>query len=281
MNRGIFIQANRKQYLGALIAKHAMETRGKAKEHGILVSIMLVEEMPAYMKYAGMRYQRRGEMRTHDPADLQFFTLSRFAPPELMHYEGRAIVIDPDIFALADVAPLFDLDLKGNALAACPSKGGFDSSVMVLDCAKLRHWSIEKILGALKDGTADYDDWMRLRKESVLPLSRDWNSLDHLTDETKLLHTTNRLTQPWKTGLPIDFTRNKMPKIFGIIPREPIQKMFGSYATHYQPHPNTEIERLFFTLAREAIQDGAVSRNALQAEIAARHVRPDLLERVS
>ena len=38
--------------------------------------------------------------------DLQSFTPLRFMPPQLMGYEGRAIVIDPDVFAVGDVYEL-------------------------------------------------------------------------------------------------------------------------------------------------------------------------------
>ena len=281
MKKGIFIQANKKQLLGAKIAKHAMETRGDAKELGIPVTIMDVEEIPQYMKYAGMTYKRGGEVRSNNSKDLQFFTLSRFAPPELMNYEGRALVIDPDIFALSSIAELFETDLRGNAIAACSKKDAWDSSVMILDCNKLKHWKMEDILEGLKSGSEDYRVWMQLREESVTPLIREWNSLDELSVDTKMLHTTIRLTQPWKTGLPIDFTINKMPKIFGIIPREPVHKFLGKYPTHYKPHPSKEIEYFFFELAHEALNSGAVTETEVQQEIAAGNIRPDFFEKLS
>lgn len=271
MKKGIFIQANNKQLLGAKIAKFAMETRGKAQERGIPVTIMNVEENPTYMSYAGMTYKRGTETRTHDPNDLQFFTLSRFMPPELMNHEGRALVIDPDIFALADIGELFEMNLQGNAVAACPKKEHWDTSVMVLDCARLPHWNIKNILEGLKNGTEDYRAWMQLKKEKVTPLSRDWNSLDTLTPHTKMLHTTNRLTQPWKTGLPIDFTLGVVPKLFGIIPR-----FLVSRPTHYQKHPDKNIEHLFLTLTKEAMAAGVFSSEELDREIASHNIRSDL-----
>ena len=38
--------------------------------------------------------------------DLQSFTPLRFMPPELMGYQGRAVVVDPDVFAVGDVFEL-------------------------------------------------------------------------------------------------------------------------------------------------------------------------------
>lgn len=280
MKKEIFIQANNKQLLGAKIAKFAMETYGKTLAHNTPVTIMNVEEYPWYTKYEGMTYKRGEEMRTHSKDDLQFFTLSRFHPPKLMGYEGRAIVIDPDIFALKDVHELFET-LHGAPVAACKKKDTWDTSVMVLDCEKLRHWNLEKILQGLKDGTEDYRNWMQLKSEDVQEIPRTWNSLDLLSENTGMLHTTNRLTQPWKTGLPIDFTLGTPPKLFGIIPRTPLLKLRGKLPTHYKQHPNTNIENLFFNLTKEALTQGAITKEEIEQAIANKNIRPDLLHAIN
>ena len=33
----------------------------------------------------------------------------------------------------------------------------------------------------------------------------EWNDFDQLNEKTRMLHTTRRKHQPWKTGLPIDY----------------------------------------------------------------------------
>ena len=104
-----------------------------------------------------------------------------------------------------------------------------------------------------------------------------WNSFDKITEKTKALHTTRRITQPWKTGLPIDFTPNPMPKIFGIIPRELIHKLLGKYPTHYLPHPDKEVEKFFINLVHEALEAGAITRYEIEEAIREKHVRSDLL----
>ncbi len=281
MKKGFFIQSNKKQYLGALLAKYAFERTYKGKDL-VPVTIMLVEDIPMFKTYAGMTFNRKGEKRVLDEEDLQFFTLTRFMPPELMGFEGRAVVIDPDIFALKDISPLYEMDLRGNALAACTKKDAWDSSVMVLDCAKLSHWKVGEWLKQLKEGSADYDRIMTIKDETeVLPLSREWNDLDHLDQNTKMIHTTIRLTQPWRAGLPIDFTRNKMPKYFGLIPREPIHKLLGKYPTHYLPHPNKDIEMMFLKLLKDSMTDGAVSKEQLEYEVKEGHVRTDVFEKLA
>jgi hypothetical protein len=268
---GAFIQSNTKQILGAKIAKHALETKGGLKARGIPVSIIEVEKVTAFKAFVGKPY-RYGKPYSFED-DLQSFTLTRFMPPELMGYVGRALVIDPDIFALSDVTELFDMDMNGAAIAAC-RKNPWDTSVMVLDCAQLAHWKISEMLEDIASGKRKYEEIAQLRSEPtrVMELPRIWNNFDTLTPETKMLHTTMRLTQPWKTGLPIDFTFNPPPKLFGVIPR-----FWVRHPTRYQPHPNKEIESLFFMLVKKALADGAISEREIRSSINAGDIRKDAL----
>lgn len=278
MTRTIYICTNRKQLFGARIAKYAMETRGRARECGIPVHLIKVEEVAAFQAFVGTPYRPGYGPYTFD--DLQSFTLTRFMPPERMGFEGRAFVIDPDIFAVSNISELFALDLDENAIAACKKNNYWDASAMLLECSKLTHWKIDDLLEQLAEPRLDYKTLMELQKEQVVELDRKWNRLDKLNPDTRLLHTTNRLTQPWKTGLPIDFTFNPMPKFFGIIPREPIHKLLGKTPTHYQQHPDPAIERFFFTLAHEALSAGAIEKSAIAKEIKQKHIRPDFFEKM-
>ncbi len=283
MKKTVFIHTNNKQILGAYVAKYAIESRLKS-DLNITVSIINVDELEVFKQFAHTAYTHApGDERTFDPDDLQSFTLSRFMPPELMGYEGRAIVIDPDIFALCDINELFSLDMKGDAILACKKKSAWDTSVMLLDCAQLRHWKIATILSALKDHTKTYKEIMTLETEKVgvAELSRIWNHLDIYDTTTKVIHMTNRITQPWKTGLPINFTRNKMPKLFGIIPRELIHTLLGKRPTHFQKHPNPEIEQLFFRLAKETLDGGGTTKEVVESEINKGNIRPDLIQELA
>ena len=271
-DRGIFIQSNTKQLVGAKIAKHAMEVRGRAREHGIPVTIIEVEKIPAFQAFVGKPY-RKGNYAAYTFEDLQSFTMTRFMPPEMMGFSGRALVIDPDIFALTDILPLIEMDLGNAAIAAC-KKNPWDTSVMVLDNTKLTHWKIGLLLNDIAARKRSYEDIAALRDETVTiaELSREWNSLDRLDEKTKMLHTTQRLTQPWKTGLSIDFTFNPVPKLFGFIPR-----FWVTHPTHYQPHKNREIEKLFFEILRDALRDRAVSVQDVEDGIRSKDLRPDIL----
>lgn len=280
MNKKVFIQSNSKQILGAYLAKYAIEKQASNKDFS--VHIINVDDLNIFKDFAYKKYLRSGQLITYDPNDLQSFTLTRFMPPELMNYEGRAIVIDPDIFALSDINALFSLGLGEKSVAACKKKGTWDSSVMLLDCSKLRHWKIGDILNNLKNEKLDYTNIMTLHLfyDDILEIPRIWNSLDYLDENTKFLHTTNRLTQPWKTGLAVDFTRKPLPKLLGIIPREPILRLMGRYPMTYQPHPDSNIEEFFFNLVKEAVRDNFISIDFIKSEIEKGHIRKDFLSNI-
>lgn len=276
----VFIHTNNKQYIGAVLGKFSIE-RYLPNGSDITVKIINVDNLPVFKAFTGKTYLRGGKVITYDPYDLQSFTLSRFMPPEEMHFEGRALVIDPDIFANGDITQLMNMDMNGKAIAACKKGDSWQSSSMLMDCSKLTHLKISDLLSKLEKKEIDYTDIMSLKKESsILEIPSIWNSLDTLTPETKLLHTTNRLTQPWRTGLPIDFTRSPMLKIFGIIPREPIQKLLGKYPTKYQQHPNKNIEVFFLSLVKDALSSGALTEEDVRKEIEEGHVRKDMFEKL-
>jgi len=267
--------------LGAKLAKYSFEK--EAGPHGTFeVKLIIAEELPEMQHFVGTTFLTGGRLRTYSFSNLQSFTLTRFKAPELMGYQGRAIVIDPDIFALpgTDIGELFTLDLEEHSLAACwrEKKGVWESSVMVLDCTRLKHWKLSLILTELAKQKTDQSKYMWLTDESVKLLPWGWNSMDAINADSKILHTTIRLTQPWKTGLKIDFTQKALPKIFGIIPREPLYGLLGKYPTHYLPHPDTEVVDFFFNLLKSALRDGVLSEKEIEYDIENKNVRPDIFE---
>jgi hypothetical protein len=156
---------------------------------------------------------------------------------------------------------------------------------MLLDCARLTHWHCEEQFNELFAFTRDYVDWITLKLEPAETIGRledEWNDFDRLTAATKLLHTTKRLTQPWKTGLPIDF--RPADKFRWFPPKGWLQRarrnLFGEYAFlgNYKPHPDPNQERFFFGLLRECLEKGIVSEQLVRAEMRQNHVRHDALE---
>lgn len=284
MRNAVFIHTNPKQIVGALVAQHAL-VRNSAAPERFDVRILQTPDFPAFERFEGRRYLREGKQTVWRNDDLQSFTPLRFAVPEQMGYAGRAVITDPDVFALGDVNELLDRDMQGAAVMARQMSDEFRrslhyaSSVMLLDCSRLEHWKWEADFEMLFRGERDYRDWMWLLLEpagSVGVLESQWNDFDRLESDTKMLHNTHRRTQPWKTGLPSDFT----PRGTTLKSRAGIwlRRFTGRGAGHYRQHPDPAQERLFFQLLAECLDNGSVSVSMLKDEIAHGHIRTDALE---
>jgi hypothetical protein len=292
MNKpAVFIQTNHKQMVGAIVGQYALRRNSKHNDQ-FDVHIMKTADYPMFAEHEGKLYLRDGVKRVWLNDDLQSFTPLRFMPPELMGYQGRAVVIDPDIFAIADIWELLTRDMQGKAILArarSGTKGLIDhciaTSVMVLDCAKLTHWKVEKQFRALFEQTLDYSDWICLKNEdraTIGLLENEWNDFDKLTARTKMLHTTRRKTQPWKSGLPVDWRPAERFRLFppiGWLMRAR-RRLFGEYAFlgSYKSHPDANQERLFFGLLRECVEKGLVTEEMLRNEMKQNHVRHDAFE---
>ena len=282
----VFVHTNAKQRLGAVVAAYALY-RNAADPDGFEVRLLEAERVPALVAADGRAYLRDGAERRWRADDLQSFTPLRFMPPELMRYEGRALVIDPDVFAVGDVGGLLSADMAGHAILARwrPGAGGrpayFASSVMLLDCARLRRWRLADQLGEMLDLRRDYVRWVRLELEpagSVGPLAPGWNDFDHLDAGTRLLHLTRRRTQPWKTGLRVDFQPPERPlgsAVLGWLNRQRRERL-GEYALlgRYRPHPDPAQAAVFLGLLRECLEEGIVDRGRARARGGARARAP-------
>jgi hypothetical protein len=281
----VFIQTNEKQLVGALVSAYSLKRNSKRPD-AFDVEIMHQEDHAFFRRMEGRTYLREGVKRPWHNEDLQSFTPLRFMPPELMGYQGRAIVIDPDVFAVGDVMELMDRDMQGKAIV-CRYHGArkkYATSVMLLDCAKLKHWQVEKQFNEMFDFSRDYIAWTGLALEpedSIGLFEEQWNDFDRLTAATKLIHNTKRRTQPWKTGLkvdyyPVDTVRYFRPWIWLMAAR---RKLFGNYGLlgHYQPHPDPNQERFFFGLLRECLDQGIVTEELLREHMRRDYIRHDAL----
>ena len=151
-----------------------------------------------------------GLNRVHDPLASTEFTYSRFLVPHLCGFEGKAIFMDNDMLCFADVAELDRLDMSNLALrvvrhdyqpgntvkmygcaqTSYPRKNW--SSLMLMNCAKLKLWTkevVETQTGAYLHRFQDIPD------EAIGALPREWNELDTMDASTKLIHYTNG--GPW------------------------------------------------------------------------------------
>ncbi|MBK6961457.1 MAG: hypothetical protein IPH23_09910 [Gammaproteobacteria bacterium] len=291
MEHCVFIQTNHKQIVGAKVAAYALR---RFSQHNDQFDVRIIDtrDYPCFEAREGQSYLRDGVKRVWLNDDLQSFTPTRFMPPALMNYTGRALVIDPDVFAAADVWALLNRDMGGKAIL-CRMRSGpkglidkcFASSVMLLDCAQLKHWDVEQRFNAMFDFTQDYQPWVCLKDEprdSIGFFEPTWNDFDHFTPETRMLHTTRRKTQPWKTGLPVDWRPAERFRLFP--PAAWLLRLrrhlFGEYGLmgNYRAHPDRNQERFFFGLVKECLAKGLLDEPLLRAEMARNHVRHDLFE---
>jgi hypothetical protein len=276
MKRAVFIQTNKKQLLGAKISAYSYKRNSKRPD-SFDVHIMHAEDFPQLMKQ-GQSILRAGHVRDWDPDDLQSFTPTRFAPPKLMGYEGRAVVTDPDCFGVGDVADLLDRDMGGKSVMAVARPGHnkrndyVATSVMLLDCAKLEQWDPDKDQADLFDHKFDYIDWIELKRqpaETIGLLEPEWNDFDRLTADTKILHTTKRRTQPWKSGLKVDYTLRE---------RGPFDFIRRWKRRRYEQHPDRNQEALVYSLLAEMVDQGLVGEEEIRREMASDHIRHDSLD---
>ena len=290
-DRAVYIHSNAKQLVGALVAQHSLRRNSQAPER-FDVEIIMAEDFEFLRKQEGKTYLREGRRATWYNDDLQSFTPLRFAVPSLQHYQGRAVIMDPDIFAVGDINELLDTDMGSASLFARRMAADgrrplhYASSVMLLDCAKLAHWNADSDFQKTFDGEIDYRDWMWLLTQpagSIGEFGEQWNDFDHLDPSTKLLHNTHRRTQPWKTGLKADFTSRgtTFGKRLGIKARKALAAITGGSPTgYYSAHPDPAQERFFFGLLGECLDNGSISASLLEAEIKRQHVRPDAFDLV-
>ncbi|MEP5764466.1 MAG: hypothetical protein ABJ308_07725 [Halieaceae bacterium] len=290
MENCVFIHTNERQWLGALVSEYSLRRNSR---HSDQFDVRFIHTRDyAYLRdKEGQSFLRGGTTRVWHMNDLQSFTPLRFMPPRLMGGQGRAVVIDPDVFAVGDIYELLSRDMGGKAVLGRHRSGKAGkayqvaSSVMLLDCARLQHWDAEKAFDELFRFEKDYKEWMVLAYEdpaTVGYLEECWNDFDHLDANTRLLHNTKRRTQPWKTGLPVDYTpadKFKDKPVLASLNRLRA-RVFGEYGLlgHYHQHPDKNQEHLFFGLLKECLDCGHVSEQLVRDEISKNHVRPDAFD---
>jgi len=115
MKKCVFIHTNERQWLGAQLSAYSMR-RNSAHADEFDVEFIHVRDYPFLQAREGQTFLRGGVTRTWRMDDLQSFTPLRFMPPKLMGYEGRALLVDPDVFAAGDVYELLTRNMQGKGV---------------------------------------------------------------------------------------------------------------------------------------------------------------------
>ena len=160
---------------------------------------------------------RRVKQERASPGGTRFGFV-RFLVPHLCNFRGRALYLDADQVVLGDVhelaAELSEPCAVGlvrkveGTFSGAPVEERNETSVMVLDCEKLRSWDPEKLFdpvvpngSPLAPGQIHYRDFMRLAwlaPSLVQEIDPRWNHYNIVRDDTKLVHFSHVREQPWK-----------------------------------------------------------------------------------
>ena len=264
----ILIQSNNKQKLASRIAAASFIKQGFTHEN---IKFLEFENNSLLKSKINKKYLRKGKIKTFKD-DLQSFTLLRFYGPEFIDYKGKILVIDPDVFALKNPKDISNFLNQDNYLACTFIDQKPRSEVMMIDATRIK-WKFKEIIEKLFNLEIDYDDLMNLSFDKNLKINEldlCYNSHDQITEDSILLHTTNRITQPWKEGLDIDFERYHSKK--NII-KQKIRKFLGLkynkeiIADKYYKHPNEEVIKKFKELFDYALQNKIINNDEVEDAI--------------
>jgi len=285
----IVIHTNDAQLVAARVGAYSLKSR--SKHPGLFdVRLLRLEDTPHLYRRYGQRFVWwNGNAPTvFHRRNTQSFSALRRMVPALLGFRGRALVLDPDVFAIGDVWELLSRNMNGKAILCCQKpvwRDGrrlYSSAVMLLDCDKLTHWQWEREIDEIFRGVMPLGAWLSLLDESperIGLLEDEWNHCDTLTDQTKLLHNTELTTQPWKTGLPADYNEHAprwppaVERLRGIARRLTLRGT--SSPLIHQPHPDPRQEQLFFTLLNECLDGGVITRASLRRAIGRNYLRKD------
>lgn len=231
----VFVAASADEWLPAKVLEFSIrECASREVEFSSIASFGRAIPQPLH---------RRNQPRTP-------FSFQRFLIPELCAYRGRAIYLDADMQAFADIAELWRMPMHDHDLLSVVGSAAGRAeqySVMLLDCERLA-WRIEDIVSALDHGRFSYEQLLHgmcVAKRIARTIPEGWNSFEyHDPTETCLLHYTDMNTQPWVA------TRNPLG-------------------------------HLWVACLRRAFDTGFISRDELQREVNAGRVRPSLLPQMA
>ncbi len=264
----ILIQRNSKQKLASKIAAASFIKLGIPANDILFLEF---ENNTLLNSKVGKKYFRKGKIKIFKN-DLQSFTLLRFYGPEFVNYKEKILIIDPDVFAIKNLNNISSFLDNNNSLACTFINDKPRTEIMLVNTEKVK-WKFNEIIEKLFNLEIDYNDLMNLDFDKNLKISKldiNYNSHDNIEEDTILLHTTNRITQPWKEGLDVDFERHNSKKTLF---KQTLRKYLGlKYNKNilidkYQRHPNEEVIVKFKELYEYAIKNNIINNEEIQMSI--------------
>ena len=275
----ILILRNERQKLASKIAAASFVKQGFSLNDIIFIDF---ENNPFLISQVGKKYLRNGKVKIFKN-DLQSFTLLRFYGPEFVNYNEKILIIDPDVFAIKNPKDISNSLNNGKSLACTFIEGEPRTEVMFIDTKKVK-WKFIEIIQKLFRLEIDYKDLINLSFDKNLEISKldiNYNSHDNITKDTILLHTTNRITQPWKEGLNIDFERHISKKYF-------LKQIFRKYVgleynknilkNKYQRHPNKQVILMFKEMFKYAIKNQIINNEEIKMSIQKKFITTKFLD---
>ena len=274
----IFIQSNSFQSIAAKVAKYSFERFGCHAE------IMSVEENKILKDKLNKKMLRNKKVVKYKN-DLQSFTLLRFFAPTLDNFNEKILVVDPDIFALKSPKDLFSEIDNNEHDIACTFYNGSPRSEMMLLNAKKVNWNFKSLIEKLFNLELDYSDLMNLsfnKNLKIKNIDKKYKFNDNINSDTVLLHTTNRLTQPWKEGLKINFEKINFLKYYKF--KQHIKKLLkreydkNVLYNFFQPHPDKKVISTVKNLFIEAKRNNYIKDHEIRIEIEKNNISNSIFE---
>jgi len=271
----VYIQSNKYQKIAAKVAAYSFERFGLKTEY------LNFEDNKFLNHYLGHSYLRKGKNCIFKD-DLQSFTILRFLAPQINKYKEKILVIDPDVFALKD--PSHMINLISNFDIACTFRNNFPRSEVMLINANKVNWKFEDICKKMFNKQIDYTKLINLSFDENLQVKKiksDYNSIDIVNDETILLHTSNRITQPWKEGLKInfevhnlrsrDYVKYYLRKIFNLKLNNDL------ISDKFIKHPNDKVYTIVKNLFHEAIKENFIDNQEIEEAISKGYISKKIM----
>jgi hypothetical protein len=139
------------------------------------------------------------------------------------------------------------------------------------------NWNFTLIADELSNLSTDYSDLMNLQNPGfeLFEIDKKFNHHDNINNDTILLHTTNRFTQPWKLGLDLEFKKNyDTPIIIKTYFRKLFKLNYNQeiLSKKYYKHNNLKVFEFVTKLFSEALKSNFISDEEIKDNIKSKFI---------